>query len=314
MSKPDKTRQTLTRVAIIAVVVAGLSAGGAALIAQAQNAPAKATDTTTSVNRTSLTHVAASPPIEEMQPDNSLKAATFQGTDAATVAPAATTARPTDTARPAFFGDRVAGQPVLLRRPMAPAKVDWQAATNRAAIMSKQVRPTNGLRARLPRAELDKTLLPVVLPREGGLVDTAKARMMSFGDAYALNMPQTARKGTQITVYGNRTFVPTDSGAISKRPVARLAGVPEDIRISQMEDGWTATFSRYGVVYSIDVSCDSIESDDCKTDTYIRNVVSQMDDVTMGAQAQDEANRSIKQDSSWLNQVSRTITNITRGG
>lgn len=297
MSKPDNRKGTLARVAVIAGVVAGLSGGGALILsAQAQEKAAETTPTD---------------PVAY----SALKAETAQGTDAATVAPArTTTAAPTAVVRKPFFGDRVAGQPILLRKPMAPAKVDWQAATNRAGIMSKQARVSGGLKARLPRAELDKTRLPVVLPREGGVVDSTRAKMISFGDAYALNMPQPNRVGTQVTVYGNRTFVPTDTGAISKRAIARLAGVAEDIRISQMEDGWTATFSRYGVVYSIDVSCDSMNSEDCKTDSYIRNVIAQMDDVTMGSEAQSEADRTIKADDNILTQVSKTISNIVKGG
>ncbi len=303
MSKPVKTKQTLARVAVIASVVAGLSGFGAALIsAQAQEKPVELK--TAETPDEPITYAA-------------LKAETVQGTDAAAAAPAQTVARPTTAttaARKPFFGDKVDGKPILLRKPMPPAKVDWQAAVNRSGTMAKQARISGGLKARLPKAQLDKTRLPVVLPREGGVVDTAKAKMMSFGDAYALNMPQPNRKGTQVTVYGNRTFVPTDSGAISKRPIARLAGVVEDIRIGQMEDGWTATFTRYGVVYSIDVSCDSMNSDDCKTDSYIRDVIAQMDDVTMGSEAQSEADQQIKDDGNWLNQVSKTISKITKGG
>ncbi|ESQ91696.1 hypothetical protein ABAC460_04985 [Asticcacaulis sp. AC460] len=307
MSKPDKS--AVARIALIAATGAVVLGGGVAFLsASAQD---KAAETT------------PNQPVAYQ----SLKADTVQGTDAATaaqpinravLAEPAKTAAPTPAARTTFRGDLVAGKPVLLRKPMAPAKVDWQAAMKQNERMetrqqtTKAVRP--GLKARLSRPDLDKTRLPVILPREGGVVDTAKAKMVSFGDAYAINMPQPNRNGVQVTVYGNRTFVPGDSGAVSKRPFARLAGVAEDIRIGQMEDGWTATFTRYGVVYSIDVSCDSINTPDCKTDAYIRDVIAQMDDVTMGSEAQKEAEVQVKEDSNWLNQVSKTISNITKGG
>ena len=74
----------------------------------------------------------------------------------------------------------------------------------------KTARRSSNLAARLPRQALDKTRLPVLLPREG-VIDTAKAKMVSFGDAYALNMPQN--KGIQVTMYGNRSFVAGDKGA-----------------------------------------------------------------------------------------------------
>ena len=199
--------------------------------------------------------------------------------------------------------------PMLLRRPLAPAKVQWSQAMSRSDQMKTARRPSS-LAARLPRQALDKTRLPVLLPREG-VIDTAKAKMVSFGDAYALNMPQN--KGIQVTMYGNRTFVAGDKGAVSARPVQKLAGVAEDIRISQMEDGWTATFTRFGVVYSLDVTCDDIKSADCVTDAYIRKAIAEFDDVTLGAQAQAEADKETKP-SGWLDNISKSISNITRGG
>ena len=221
-------------------------------------------------------------------------------------------ASPPVATRPLATNTAVAARPVapmLLRRPMAPAKVQWSSAMARSSQMKTARRPSN-LAARLPRQQLDKTRLPVLLPREG-VIDTAKARMVSFGDAYALNMPQN--KGIQVTMYGNRSFVAGDKGAVSARPVQKLAGVAEDIRISQMEDGWTATFTRYGVVYSLDVTCDDIKAPDCVTDAYIRKAIAEFDDVTLGAQAQAEADQETKP-SGWLDSISRSISNITRGG
>lgn len=182
--------------------------------------------------------------------------------------------------------------PVLLRKPLPPGKVQWSNAIAQSNRM-KSLRQSPVI-ARVPKATLDRTRLPVILPRTGGTIDTAQAKMVSFGDAYALNLPQA--KGVQITMYGNRAFVPTDKGAISARPVQKLAGVAEDIRITQMEDGWTATFTRYGVVYSLDVSCDDINSADCKTDAFIRKAVAQFDDVTVGADAQAEADGKLNAD------------------
>jgi hypothetical protein len=206
--------------------------------------------------------------------------------------------------------------PILLRRPMAPARVQWSNAIAQSNRM-KGLRPANTFVSRLPKATIDRTRLPVILPREGSGIDTAKAKMVSFGDAYALNLPQA--KGLQITMYGNRSFVQTDKGAISARPVQKLAGVAEDIRISQMEDGWTATFTRYGVVYSLDVSCDDINSADCKTDAFIRKAIAQFDDVTVGADAQAEADGKMNADgkpvaAGPLDGLFNTITKMTKGG
>ncbi len=207
--------------------------------------------------------------------------------------PLATTAAATNANRPVAtntvpVATRV--RPALIRRPLPPAIVQWQAAITQSARMQSQRKP-NSLAFRLPKAQIDATRLPVLLPREG-LITTAAARMVSLGDAYSLNLPQA--KGTQVTMYGNRSFVPADKGAVSARPVTKLPGIPEDIRISQIEDGWTATFTRYGVVYSIDVSCDVTDSPDCAGDGYIRKAIAEFTDVTMGANAQSEAKQQVK--------------------
>jgi hypothetical protein len=240
-----------------------------------------------------------------------LSAVRAAGTTAApaatTVAAAPVATRPTATTNTSVAARRPA--PMLLRRPMAPAKVQWSQATSRSNQM-KTARRSSSLAARLPRQTIDKTRLPVLLPREG-VIDTAKARMVSFGDAYALNMPQN--KGIQVTMYGNRSFVAGDKGAVSARPVQKLAGVAEDIRITQMEDGWTATFTRYGVVYSLDVTCDDVKSPDCVTDAYIRKAIAEFDDVALGAQAQAEADKETKP-SGWLDNISKSISNLTKGG
>jgi len=213
---------------------------------------------------------------------------------------------------------------ILLRRPNAPAQVQWFLARQQFSKM-RSLRKINAFADRLKSGqgpELDRTLLPVILPHDGGLIDTTKARMMSFGDAYALNMPQA--KGMQITVYGNRSFVPADSGAISKRPFLRLPSVAEDVRIEQTEDGWTGTFTRFGVVYTVDVSCDDPNDPQCLNDTFIRNAIAQFDDVTMGAQATAEANQAmqappvephpIPAGTNFFDQVTKTISKIAKGG
>lgn len=291
-------RNRFRNVAVGALALAALATAGAiAFGSQAQDTATAKPDsqTTTQVQSTDTTR---------------LSAARTAGTS---LAPATTTvaAAPAAT-RPVTTNTSVAARrpaPMLLRRPMAPAKVQWSQAMSRSSQM-KTARRSSNLAARLPRQALDKTRLPVLLPREG-VIDTAKAKMVSFGDAYALNMPQN--KGIQVTMYGNRSFVAGDKGAVSARPVQKLAGVAEDIRITQMEDGWTATFTRYGVVYSLDVTCDDVKAPDCVTDAYIRKAIAEFDDVTLGAQAQAEADKETKP-SGWLDNISKSISNITKGG
>lgn len=196
----------------------------------------------------------------------------------------------------------------LLRKALPPAPVQWASAIQQQARNAQSRRP-DSLALKLPKAQLDQLRLPVVLPRVG-LIDTAKAKLLSFGDAYALNLPQP--KGTQLTMYGNRSFVQADKGAISSRPTIKLAGVPEDIRISQIEDGWTATFTRYGVVYSLDLSCDDTASPDCKDDGFLRKAIAEFTDVSVGAQAQAEAKAPTKQ-TNWFDQATKMFS-AKKGG
>lgn len=298
MSENPKQFRGLGRVAMIGGAVVAISAGGLAVMTHAQE---KAITT-------------PGQPVAYQ----TLKADAVTGVDAADQTSAQSAgAKPAAqfTNRPNFRGDLIQGKPILFRRPMAPAKVQWAAALGQSQKM-RSVRKSGGLWSRLPKPDLDRTLVPVILPRDGGFIQTAKTKMISFGDAYALNMPQD--KGVQITMYGNRSFVAGNKGDISSRPVQKLAGVAEDIRIGQMEDGWTATFTRFGVVYSVDVTCDDINSDDCKSDTYIRNAIAQMDDVTMGAdataEAQADSQASASSSSDWLGQISKTLSKLSKGG
>jgi len=301
VSKNPKKLSGLGRIAALGVTIAIVSGTGLVLVTRAQD-----TKSTAEVPATQATAADITPngPIAY----DAYKARAVTGTDAADTA-AVTTTKP--VARQPFRGDSQFGRPILLRRPLPPAKVQWAGAMQQSNKM-RGLRKVGGFATRLPRPELDATRLPVILPRDGGMIDTTKAKLVTFGDAYALNMPQN--NGMQITSYGNRSFVPAEGGAVSKRPVQRLLSVAEDIRISQMEDGWTATFTRYGVVYSIDVSCDDINAPDCQNDTFIRQAVAQFDDVTMGSQAQAEANAVVPAaNPNLIDQVSNAFNRMTKG-
>lgn len=200
--------------------------------------------------------------------------------------------------------NRAAINPVLLRRPEAPAEVDWAAASQtmaRSPAMSAATTVNPALRtapqgqtqiqplaARLPRDQINKTRLPMLMPRTGSKLRTDKAKMVSFGSAYSLNLPQD--KGMQITLMGNRSQIRADRGSLSKKKArAKVAGMMEPVRIIRLEDGWTASFKRYGVLYTVDLLCDDINSAECATDTYLRTAISDMNAVTMGDEARKEA-------------------------
>jgi hypothetical protein len=224
---------------------------------------------------------------------------TYAQVKAQTSASQVTAARP----RPVF----------ALRKPLPPAKVQWSSALRQIATQNQNAKTqtlAGAFAAKLQKPALDQIRLPVILPRNGAAISAAKAKLLSFGDAYALNLPQD--QGVQITVYGNRSFVPADAGAISRRPMQRLLNVAENVAVEQTEDGWTATFERYGVVYTLDVSCDDIKSPACASDAYLRNAVASFSDVTLGAQAQAEASAAAPQPS-LLDKLNQNISKLVKG-
>lgn len=167
-----------------------------------------------------------------------------------------------------------------------PSVVDWA----KAAVSSRRTqlsnRPNPLLKA-LPRPELDRTRLPVILPRAGGLIDASKGRLFSFGDAYSLNLPQ--KPGISIIVYGHRSLVTSQKGFLARLPVARVSGMSENVHIDKTEDGWTASFQRFGVVYSVDVSCDDAKASECQNEGFLSKAIAEFTDVSMGSEAQKEA-------------------------
>ena len=173
-----------------------------------------------------------------------------------------------------------------IKKALPTAAVDWAQAV-RISKRSQLKAQVNPIVARLPKLELDKTLLPVLLPKAGATFKATQASMVSFGSAYSLNLPQ--RAGLNIILYGHRTLAPADKGGVANLARTKISGVAEDIFMSQTEDGWTASFKRFGVVYTVDVSCDDLEAPECKTDGYIRAAVADLGEVSLGASAQKEA-------------------------
>lgn len=208
--------------------------------------------------------------------------------------------------------------PVIAKRAAPPTSVDWKSVRERRAAAERGPRPRPSTVARLPRTELNRTRLPVLVPRDGGVVKTQQARMVSLGDAYSLNLPQD--KGQDITVYGTRSLVEGERGAVSNKSFSRVSNVAEEVQITRMEDGWSATFSRFGVVYTVDFLC-SDDQPECQNDARIKQIVADMDDVALGDQAEAEADAALNPPGNtpvrWLNKaadaVSGTVRNVTGG-
>jgi hypothetical protein len=192
----------------------------------------------------------------------------------------ASAASPAASARPKIDANTV------IKKALPPAAVNWgqAVALNQRALTAKV---QNQIASRLPKLQLDKTRLPVLLPRATTTLKATEAKMVSFGSAYSISLPQ--KPGLQVILYGHRSLVAADKGGVSGLKRSKLAGVAEDIFLSQTEDGWTGSFKRFGVVYTVDLSCDDLEAVECKDDGFIRKAIADLTEVSLGTEALKEA-------------------------
>jgi hypothetical protein len=156
------------------------------------------------------------------------------------------------------------------------SRVDWQAAVG-------GLRQSGGagesLGANLDRAEVDRTAVPILLPRDAKL--TAGARIYSFGDYYTITA-DTAGGG--ISLSGTTTTVPLPAA----KPLKIESG-PEMLTVQRTVDGQLASFVRYGVLYTVEIRCDAPTDPRCADDNYVLGLVGKTNAVVMGAAARAAA-------------------------
>lgn len=132
------------------------------------------------------------------------------------------------------------------------------------------------LAAGLDRGEIDRTRVPILLPTEARLL--AGARLYSFGDYYTLSadIPGAGLSFSgagQTLSLGRRT------------PLAADPAGPEGLTVQRTIDGQLASFSRYGVLYTVEVRCDAPEDRRCADDNYVMGLVGKTSAVVVGAAA-----------------------------
>jgi hypothetical protein len=133
--------------------------------------------------------------------------------------------------------------------------------------------------ALLDPAQVDKTRIPILVPTAQRLL--AKPRLYSFGDYYSLNLDQP---GLSIELTGTRVFGPTPKG------LTRLeADGPEKVSVQRTIDGQLLSFMRYGLLYTVEVRCDSPRDPRCFSDTLVREVYAQTNGVVLGRAARAQA-------------------------
>jgi hypothetical protein len=160
--------------------------------------------------------------------------------------------------------------------------VDWTSANKQARV------PVNerGARVNLKfiaanRAMIDQLAIPMLLPSEPDLA--AGLRLFPNGAFYSLS---SSANGMSFMMTGAGRAFPLSPGAAKGLPQGQLSSrVPADgIVIEQTEAGIDASFTRFGVAYSIALECAQNHNDTrCKDDTYVRGVIGRLMVVTPGA-------------------------------
>jgi hypothetical protein len=216
--------------------------------------------------------------------------------------------RPKITQKPIFTP--LAKAPFVEKREaFSTGVINFQSAMKKEELNKQQGLKSTILAKRIDKSVLDKTSVPVIMPVASSKIDAAKAKLMSYGDTYALNMPQP--QGMVVTIYGNSSFVKSEKGTVTDLTFKRVNRMAESVQITRLEDGWTASFTRYGVVYSVDLLCDL--NSQCPDETQIRTIVADCSDVSMGSAAMKEAEKAkAPEQSDWLGGINKSISKTTQ--
>lgn len=132
--------------------------------------------------------------------------------------------------------------------------------------------------------DLDRTTLPILLPDGTTGVDLSGLNLSSEGDVYDIRLPQST-PGLRVLLSGSRVFVPVEPGTLSRQKFDRvvIGGEVVPALFNRTEDGWLASFSRFGMSYTVEVICDLGPAENyCKDDSYARKVTSGMTQVVLG--------------------------------
>jgi hypothetical protein len=166
------------------------------------------------------------------------------------------------------------GIAALTARPRG--RVDWQGAVGG---LRQSANVGESLASNLNREQVDMTAVPILLPRDAKL--TAGARIYSFGDYYTITS-NTA--GGRVSLSGTTATVPMPAS----RPLKIETG-PEMLTVQRTVDGQLASFVRYGVLYTVEIRCDSAGDPRCADDNYVLGLVGKTTAVVMGKAARDAA-------------------------
>lgn len=188
----------------------------------------------------------------------------------------------------------------LMRAPspqvLPPAQVDWKAVSDFYARSQPPQMPYSRVKGFLAeRKGLDVLELPVLLPGPGNALPMQEARLVALGEVYDVVVQPSDQPGLTVTFSGTSVMSEALPGSLSRQKaqtVATLAG-PERVLIDASETGWSASFVRFGVLYSVDITCASdMTAYWCADDSRVRQLVAASTEVVLGENAETAMNRA----------------------
>jgi hypothetical protein len=188
------------------------------------------------------------------------------------VAPSQTPAPDAAAVRPPRGLARLAAQ----SRP----RVDWQAVR----IFQQRNRSDSlvaDMSARFKPETVDAIDLPILLPDIAAL--RSNARLYAFGDFYSLSFKLP---DAHVSLSGNGR--PLRMAAARPAVMAKAEG-DTALTVQRTVDGRVASWTRFGVLYTAEVTCDSPKALPCRDETFVRKLVEQHRGVMMGKNARRAA-------------------------
>jgi len=166
---------------------------------------------------------------------------------------------------------------IAARQQRGGGQVDWQSAVGG---LRQSGGVGNSLAPNLNQAAVDQTRVPILLPVDETL--TAGARLYSFGDYYTITADAP---GVGISLSGTTTVVPLPANTpLNIDPIG-----PEGATSQRTVDGQLISFTRYGVLYTVEVRCDAPTDPRCADDNYARGLLAKTTAVVMGSAARAAA-------------------------
>jgi hypothetical protein len=167
--------------------------------------------------------------------------------------------------------------PITTVPPRPRGRVDWQGAVGG---LRQSGGSSESLATNLDKAEVDATKVPILLPTDSKIM--AGARIYSFGDYYTITADAP---GAGISLSGTTAIIPLPAS----KPLKIDPVGPEGLTVQRTVDGQLASFTRYGVLYTVEVRCEKAGDLRCADDNYVLGLVGKTTTVVLGAAARAEA-------------------------